>query len=1304
MKRFHTILSYALIALPGLAVATALTVPGQKAEKSVLEAVEAPVHESVPVRVVQSEGFLYENFESVPDGESALPEGWTATTTPGVDGDTWKAGTLGRDGTPLNGVSGYKYAYILGNRDVEKAHDAWLFSPGMQMTAGKEYTIEFFAMMPPVMNDDIMEKMQVCVMTAANASAVAKELEVIENDNDYWRYYSYTFTPATTGTYHIGFHSISPAHSNSTVIDDLKISSGPLPIYNGSAEVEMGTTDTRRKQFEATYRMANGGTAPLTVEVKSLPEGVTVEGLPATIAAEDDIKVNIKAQPQKGGDYRETLVLATNDPTLPEVKITLTGTVKEARLTGYVLEDFEEGGPEGWDLSFGAGNVAVYGGHNSSRAYYTTTMYASDERNAELDGVGFTTHYVNMGTSPVVSFWYQMAKVDFSGNVTGAAESSEVIVKVLLSDDDGKTYKPVYTIEPGGEHEFVSSLDWYQVTVPVPEYAGKTCRLRVVFNQPGGGSFFNQIRCMADDVEIGTKVQNDLRAMSLTGNALPRIGVKSDYTFTLQNLGAETMSDYKVELLDDNGVLQTVDGVPAEAGKNAEVALSWTPEKQGYTRLRARIVSASDPEEENNTSYAHHVQVLPDNNSAVSINHGEAVASMSFPINFYVVESATQSIFYANEIGATKGEINSLVFKSYLNADFYGEPFSVYIAETDRADFADNRMVDPESLTKVFEGSIYMQSGTRDLVIPFSTPYRYKGGNIVVMCQKLGKELVMGQYFVILKCPDVPRSIQASTYTAGTLVESGYEGAASTDVYPEIRFNIVKAESGAVSGVVSDSEGPVEGAKVLVKGTQRYEITDAQGRYSLKGVAAGQTTLEVSKHGYYTNSDNTMTITAGQTADCNITLRALPRHTVKGAITSAQTGQPIEGAKVQLLGYDDFSTFTDASGRYEIPGVAGDTKLEYTLKVTDSYFKPKTSTLDVNADKTTDFSLDEKLLRAHNANVTSTSEGALLTWNRPMPEFRYDSGDPVDYIGWTHGNSEVIVGTAFYEKARIKEISWYVTDKYGAHSNFNVFVFGLDKEGNPNPKDILYVARNVDFNENAWSTHILGTPVEADRYMIAVSCDGFMGIGICNPTGEYPFEDGQCFYAGDSYNMHISKMSTFAEAHLMLRAYGDDLDNSTAAVEADDKESITRPAHKYKVYRAKNGAPQDEWVSLGTTESTDWVDRNVPSTDSYFYAVVASYATGDANEVRTKVIKLSSVDTVFGTAVTVGPNPVGDELRITGTEEVAAITLVSSAGATVLHTVSPSESIDVSGLPAGVYVAIIKMTDGSDHTVRLIKK
>lgn len=1306
MTKSNKILAIAALALPviGLTAATVGAVSDSPA--TLLQATAAPTKSHLPKKVVKIDGFLYEDFESVLDGEDGLPDGWVATATPGMEDDTWHAGTLGRDGTPLNGVSGYKYAYILGNRNGS-AHDSWLFSPGLEMKAGTKYVVEFFALMPPVTGDEILEKLQVYVCSGNSAADVVTELDVIENDNDYWRYYGYEFTPETDGTYNIGFHSISPANSNSTVIDDLKISSGPLPLFNGDDEIDLGTTDTRLKLLNGTYRISNRGMAPLEVSLLSASEGVEVEGLPLTIAADDYENIKIKAVTVEASDYEGSVTLKTNDPTRPTMTIKLTGTVKQARLTGYNYEDFEAGGPEGWDLSFGSGNVALYGGHNSSRAFYTTTVYYDDPRNEELNGVGFTTHYVDMGDNPEVSFWYQMAKVDFSGNVTGPAETGDVSVKVLMTADDGKTYDTIYSIEPDGEHSHQPTLDWTRVFIRVPQYAGKICRLRVVFNQPSGASFFNQVRCMADDVEIGTIVANDLRATALTGPALLNTGKEYEFEAYVENLGSELMSNYKVQLLDaDGNILDTADGVEIEPSGKSSVKLHWTPTQSGKICLNALIVSDSDPIQENNQSYAHYVQVLPEGNSAVRIEHGDALAAMAMPINFYAVESATQSIYLANEIGTTAGEINSLVYTSYLDADFYGEPFQVYVAETDLSEFSTPDFIDPASFTKVFDGSLYMKSGTRDVVIPFDAPFEYKGGNIVVMCQKLGKEFVMGKYFIIHKCPDSPRTIQSSSYKAGTIAADGYADAITSDVYPRIRFNMVKPDAGIISGNVTGPNGAIEGAIVKIKGTQRFEITDYEGYFYFDEVAVGQCALEVSCHGYYTLTDTEFSLEKDQEKHLDLSLTSLPRYSLQGTVTSAESGKPIKNVQISLSGYDDFTTFTDSNGHYTISDIAGDTGLEYNIIAANGFFMESRTDIDVDNDKTLDFTLEEKRLRAHNAKATPTDQGTILAWEQPMPEFRHDSGIPVDYMGWTHGNNECIIGTAFHKKAEIKEISWYVTDKFGAHSNFNVFIFGLDEEGKPNPKDILYVARNVEYKDNAWSTHIISNPVKADGFMIAVSCDGFIGMGFCEPTDEYPFAKGQNYYAGDSYNMTISDMSTYLNVNPMIRAYGEDLDYTKAdsdLQESTGDEASDRPEHEYKVFRGNDGAAQSEWVLLGTTQSLSFIDKYSDS-KPYFYAIVTSYASGDSDAVISNSISSLSVGSINDLGVNICTGPIGDSLTINGCEKIASLILVGADGKILANIEHPDSNIDVSHIAPGVIFAIITLDDGSVYKVQLLKK
>ena len=1311
MKRFRY-LTIALGALPVCVCAAfaAASLTKERHVESLQPMQKSPVMH-LPQRTVCIDGFFYEDFENVADGESALPAGWVTTSTPGNDADQWSAGTLGKGDTPLNGVSGYKYAFILGNKDNDKAHDSWLFSPTVRLMAGEEYEIEFFTMMPPVSGSDVMEKMEVCIGSEQNAASMTKVLEIIENDNDYWRFNGYRFTPETTGNYCLGFHSLSPAGSNSTAIDDVKISNGKIPVFSGSNEIDMGKTDTRVGQMSYTYYFENRGQAPLEITLTESSPELNVEGLPKTIDEYAEGSFTITLTKQDAGDYTGHVKISTNDPTLSTVDISVQANVTEARITGYCFEDFEQGGPEGWDLGTGSGNVAAYGGLNSSRAWFCSTFYQDMGTNEEMGGVGFTTHYIEMGDNPELKFWYQLINTDMMGSASkGAAEADVMQVRAYVSDDGGISWSTVYTIEPGGEHEHKPSLEFQQVAIPLPQYAGKTCRVRLVFTQVKGMIMANPVRVLVDDVEIGTQTPANLEATSLVGATTLDKGREYIFRANIANKGAESISDYEVRLVNlaDNTTLATSDGIGLEPSGKGSVTLNWTPDMDGTYHLAAEIVSAADQTPDDNISYPLHAVVLPSGNSSIAIGtEGERYAGMYYPVNFYGVESISQSILYANELGINRGTINSMVFTSYMEGDFFSEPVSFYIAETDRSEFSDNQFVDENSFTKVFEGKIYFEKGMRDFVVPFDTPYEYKGGNIVVMGKKSGKEFIMGKYFMIRQTLDkeTKRSINLSTFTAGDLSNGTLTTAA---VYPEMRFNMVKADAGKISGRITDTDGAVSGAIVKVAGSELSVVTDHNGDFTFPNVAVGDVKIEVSKHGYYTCKSESKAVTKGNNTDFSLEIKALPRHTMRGKITSKANGQPVEGVKVTVKGYDDFSVLTDADGDYVINDICGDTGSKYSVRVFSDFFKPESGVLEIESDIVRNYVLYDKPLRVHNLKAFNLDTEVNLTWDSPMPEFAHDSGIVSDYIGWAHGQSNVIVASVFHNHAKIKEISWFTTDQYGWHGNFNVFIFGLDADGNPDVKNILYVARNVDFADNQWSTHILGNPVEADGFMIAVSCDGFLGIGITEPTDENPFEEGQSYYAGDNYEWGIFPMSNYKKVHPMLRAYGENLGDSSKAPAHAPKASVARPESNYKVFRFAEGEKTDNWKQIGTSKTTSFRDKEFASLEEgkYRYAVKASYSGCEADPVISETIEksISGINSVIADGlVSLSPNPFVDAIHISNPELVNEIHIFTTAGNLCGTYRNFGNSIDTSNYASGIYIVNVILNNGKIFSERMIK-
>lgn len=768
----------------------------------------------VKAKTVSSEGFLYEDFETATGDEPyLLPEGWTVTSTPGHESDRWRAGTISMDGSAMAGTSGIKYAFILSNG--EYAHDAWAISPAVYMTGGTEYKIEFNSVILTFGSAE--ESFEVAVGSSPDAQSMTAVLGKVDDTNGDWQKQRFLFTPEESGEYYIGFHSNSPVASKDdagTLIDDLKVYAGLLPVVGQTEPCEFGTRGHLDAPVKNTVEVDNRGSSDLELTLKSVSEGLMIEGLPLVIDRFETGSFDVTLTSAEIGDYNGEIVLATNDPLHPEVTVEVTARIEESRVTGFCVEDFESGGPAGWELPVGVVNTAELGGHDSSRCIYTTTYYSIFDGNK--DGIGFTTHYVDMGDAPVFSFWYQLTDNSMFGGVGDPTDSERPVVKVLVSDDYGATWNKEYEISKDGNEPHVPSADYRQVKVDLSKYAGKRCRVRLLFNQTDASDvmavMMNNIRVLVDDVAIGTPVRHDIKADFLHGNALVKPGEENVAKVLVANLGSEDVDSYNIELIDltYDTVIFTFTGENLESGDEKTVELGWTVSEAGRHDLIAKVYMQGDLNEDNNESNVLAVDVITEDCTTVNFNQGNELRSSSYPLEFGNVETASQSIYTAGEIGVNKALITSVVFTSAMDSPFKGESFEILVGETEKEDFSDGVFVDPESLVKVFEGVVFFGQGVADVVIPFSEPYDYNGGNLIVMARKLGKEFVNHREFIVHETETL-RSIQASSIEKGGLGEyPSYHNVFPSKVLPQMRLNLTPSKPTKVECIANDIDSSTE--------------------------------------------------------------------------------------------------------------------------------------------------------------------------------------------------------------------------------------------------------------------------------------------------------------------------------------------------------------------------------------------------------------------------------------------------------------------------------------------------------------
>ncbi|PGS51130.1 Ig-like domain-containing protein, partial [Bacillus sp. AFS041924] len=142
---------------------------------------------------------------------------------------------------------------------------------------------------------------------------------------------------------------------------------------------------------------------------------------------------------------------------------------------------------------------------------------------------------------------------------------------------------------------------------------------------------------------------------------------------------------------------------------------------------------------------------------------------------------------------------------------------------------------------------------------------------------------------------------------------------------------------------------PLSATVTIVENGRSTKTNPQDGSYSFK-VKEGAYTLRAEKYGYYPQ-DHKVQVAANQVLEnTNITMAPIPKGTLTGKITNAQTGKPVKNAKLYLI--EDAAVApvtTDAEGNYSLTAYEG----KYTVQViAEDYFDEKV-TVDINKENVT---------------------------------------------------------------------------------------------------------------------------------------------------------------------------------------------------------------------------------------------------------------------------------------------------------------------------------------------------------------
>ncbi|MEH7011086.1 S8 family serine peptidase [Neobacillus niacini] len=260
---------------------------------------------------------------------------------------------------------------------------------------------------------------------------------------------------------------------------------------------------------------------------------------------------------------------------------------------------------------------------------------------------------------------------------------------------------------------------------------------------------------------------------------------------------------------------------------------------------------------------------------------------------------------------------------------------------------------------------------------------------------------------------------------------------------------------------------PLSGTVSIVENGRSTKTNPVDGSYSFK-VKAGEYTLRAETYGYYPQ-DQKVQVTENQVLEnANFTMVPIPKGTLKGKIINAETGKPVNGAKVYVI--EDAAVApvtTDAEGNYSITAYEG----KYTVQVTaENYFDEK-FTVDITG----------------NENVSHDLQ--LKPFINFSGEIGYDDGTPEYSVGqWEAGGGYAVrMSLPEGQTSAIVTSGIFMFDPTSGGTTFKVAVYDASgKDGAPG-KMIA-----GPFNGNAIREAGKWTVVDLSAQQIVVTGDFYM--------------------------------------------------------------------------------------------------------------------------------------------------------------------------------------------------------------------
>lgn len=449
-------------------------------------------------------------------------------------------------------------------------------------------------------------------------------------------------------------------------------------------------------------------------------------------------------------------------------------------------------------------------------------------------------------------------------------------------------------------------------------------------NNPGTGTVTSQFPKVSI-FYTAQEIENDLGAVSISGNRSPTVGATSIYTVRIRNNGSQAQDTYTVKLMGPNDEeLVSMAGPAVPSLETVDVEIPWTPTTAGNYAIYGKLEMVGDEFEINNTTRPLNLMVNPAGVFTVTV--GEGTQTMRVPMDFYYKSSLYETIYFQDELQGFIGQITGIKFHTNMTNTLTNQACKVWLGTTTQTDLSTD-WIPSTQLTSVFDGTLDFTSGAGESVnIIFNEPFMYlEGGNLVMMVNRpldaqyySSSDYFMGQSGVANRA----RKQQSDSVEYDPTSPSG--GTATAE-FPMTTFLVIPGGVGHISGTVTGANNqPLSGVSVTLNNGIYSATTNAAGQYQLINVLPETYTLAFNAHGYYEHTQ-TVVLEEDDELTIDVTLQLLPQVSVTGTVLASDTGVGISGALIQLAGYEPYSTNTNAAGAFTIPNVFADHTYDYNI-------------------------------------------------------------------------------------------------------------------------------------------------------------------------------------------------------------------------------------------------------------------------------------------------------------------------------------------------------------------------------------